>query len=222
MRKLALSHSIIENKVYQSKKEIRKAIINLRNSLSQDDIEAKSEIIQEKLWKLIEDHKFKSVMFYIAFGSEVKTQNCIDKALKMGLNVIVPICIESKSNHNKPDRDLLPSKLLDPSSELAVGTFGVLEPKPEFRRSFSPNKIELVVVPGVAFDKKYHRIGYGAGYYDRFLPKCSNSLFVALAYEIQIVEDVFHSEWDVPVDYIITEKMILKNNKQVSEKTLSF
>jgi 5-formyltetrahydrofolate cyclo-ligase len=199
--------------VYQSKKEIRKAILNLRNSLSQDDIEAKSDIIQEKLWALIEDHRFKSVMFYIAFGSEVKTRNCIDKALKMGLNVIVPISIESKSN-----RDLLPSKLLDPSSELAVGTFGVLEPKPEFRRSFSPNNIELVVVPGIAFDKNYHRIGYGAGYYDRFLPKCSNSLFVALAYEIQIVEDVFHTEWDVPVDYIITEKMILKDDSIIGQQ----
>jgi 5-formyltetrahydrofolate cyclo-ligase len=198
--------------VYQSKKEIRKKIIELRNTLSQNEIETKSGIIQEKLWKLIKDHKFKSIMFYIAFGSEVRTQDCIDKALKMGLNVIVPICIESKSDLNKPNRDLLPSKLLDPSSELAVGTFGVLEPKIEFRRPFPPDEIDLVVVPGVAFDRKCYRIGYGAGYYDQFLPKCSNSLFVALSYEIQIVENAFHAEWDVPVDYIITENMILRND----------
>ncbi|MGB9595197.1 MAG: 5-formyltetrahydrofolate cyclo-ligase, partial [Candidatus Poribacteria bacterium] len=181
----------------------------------QDDIKSKSDVIQEKLWRLIEDHKFRSVMFYIAFGSEVRTQDCINRVLNKGLDVIVPICIELKPNV----KEILPSKLLDPSSELTVGTYHILEPKPEFIRLFPPNMIDIVVVPGVAFDKKCYRIGYGAGYYDRFLPKCHKALFIALAYEIQIVEDVFHDEWDIPVDHIITEdRIISRNEKEKGEK----
>jgi 5-formyltetrahydrofolate cyclo-ligase len=189
------------------KKEVRASIIGLRNSLNTNDIESKSKAIQNKLWKLIESHGFKSIMFYVAFGSEVRTQSCINKALKNGLNVIVPVCINTK------DRDILPSRLLDPQSELAERKFGVLEPKPEYRRPFPPEEIELVVVPGIAFDEKCYRIGYGAGYYDRFLPRCTKALSVALAYEMQIVEDAFPALWDVPVDCIITEKRMITSTQ---------
>ncbi len=201
--------------MYQSKREIRRSIISLRNSLSQNEIILKSHIIQEKLWKIIERHKSQSIMFYVAFGSEVRTQDCIDKALEKGLDVIVPICIESESHQ----KELLPSKILNPSSELTIGKYHIPEPKPEFIRPFPPNMIDIVVVPGVAFDNKCYRIGYGVGYYDRFLIKCSKSLFVALAYEIQIVEDVLHDEWDIPVDCIITEnRIILKNENKGDQK----
>jgi len=189
--------------IINKKKETRASILGLRNYLSVSDIKSKSNLIQERLWKLIEFYGFKSIMFYVAFGSEVRTQSCINKASKNGLNVIVPVCINSK------DRDILPSRLLDPQSELAKGKFGVPEPKPEFRRPFPPENIDLVVVPGIAFDEKCYRIGYGAGYYDRFLPRCTKALSVALAYEIQIVEDAFPASWDVPVDFIITEKRMI-------------
>ena len=192
----------------EEKKEIRSRILNLRNSLNTNDVESNSDLIQAKLWQLIESHGFKSIMFYIAFGSEVQTQICINKALDKELNVIVPVCIKTK-NEQGLVRDILPSRLLDPKSELAEGTFGVLEPKIEFRRPFSPEEIDLVVVPGVAFDERCYRIGYGAGYYDRFLPRCTKALSVALAYEMQIVTDAFPASWDVPVNCIITEKRMI-------------
>jgi 5-formyltetrahydrofolate cyclo-ligase len=188
------------------KKEIRSNILKLRNSLNTNDVESNSDLIQEKLWQLIESHGFKSIMFYIAFGSEVRTQTCISKALDKELNVIVPICIKTK-NEQRLVRDILPSRLLDPQSELEEGAFGVLEPKMEFRRPFPAEEIDLV--PGVAFDERCYRIGYGAGYYDRFLPRCTKALFVALAYEMQIVTDTFPASWDVPVNCIITEKKIM-------------
>jgi len=192
----------------EEKKEIRSRILNLRNSLNTNDVESNSDLIQAKLWQLIESHGFKSIMFYIAFGSEVRTQICISKALDKELNVIVPVCIKTK-NEQGLVREILPSRLLDPKSELAEGTFGVLEPKIEFRRPFSPEEIDLVVVPGVAFDERCYRIGYGAGYYDRFLPRCTKALSVALAYEMQIVTDAFPASWDVPVNCIITEKRMI-------------
>jgi 5-formyltetrahydrofolate cyclo-ligase len=192
----------------EEKKEIRSRILNLRNSLNTNDVESNSDLIQAKLWQLIESHGFKSIMFYIAFGSEVRTQICISKALDKELNVIVPVCIKTK-NEQGLVREILPSRLLDPKSELAEGTFGVLEPKIEFRRPFSPEEIDLVVVPGVAFDERCYRIGYGAGYYDHFLPRCTKALSVALAYEMQIVTDAFPASWDVPVNCIITEKRMI-------------
>jgi 5-formyltetrahydrofolate cyclo-ligase len=190
------------------KKEIRSGILKLRDSLNANDVESNSDLIQAKLWSLIESYGFKSIMFYIAFGSEVQTQICINKALDKGLNVIVPVCIKTK-NEQGSIRDILPSRLLNPQFELAKGTFGVLEPKTEFRRPFPPEEIDLVVVPGVAFDERCYRIGYGAGYYDRFLPGCTKALLVALAYEMQIVADVFPASWDVPVNCIITEKRMI-------------
>lgn len=188
------------------KKEARKNVIFLRNSLIRNDIESKSDIIQRELWQLIDKHSFKSVMFYISFGSEVQTHQSINIALKNDFAVIVPVCISTASN-----KEILPSRLFDLQSEVDEGTFHVLEPKPEFRRPFPPENIDLVVVPGVAFDEKCYRIGYGAGYYDRFLPKCKNAVSIALAYDLQIVDDAFPASWDIPVDKIITETRIINN-----------
>ncbi len=197
------------------KKETRKNTLRIRDSLSRNDIKSKSHVIQKKLWHLIEEKKLGSVMFYIAFGSEVRTQESIGKALKSGQNVIVPVCINlpSDTQSNVKNKDLLPSKILDLQSEVEIGTFGVLEPKHEFRRPFPPENIDLVVVPGIAFDERRYRIGYGGGYYDRFLPKCKKALYIAIAYDIQIVEDAFPASWDVPVDCIITETRIISNGK---------
>ena len=199
------------------KKEARKNTILLRDSLNRDDIESKSDAIQKKLWNVIEKLGLKSIMFYIAFGSEVRTQESISKALNNDRIVIVPVCINNPPSDKSAilDRELLPSRLLDLQSEVEEGTFHVLEPKPEFRRPFPPENIDLVVVPGVAFDEKCYRIGYGAGYYDRFLPKCKNAFSIALAFDIQIVEDAFSASWDVPVDCIITETRIINNGKNI-------
>jgi len=144
-------------------------------------------------------------MFYIAFGSEARTQNCIVQAINSGRITLVPICVTEPPGIT----NILPSRLLDPGSEVAEGRFGVPEPKPEFRRPFPPEKIDLVVVPGVAFDERGYRIGHGAGYYDHFLLGCSRAFLVGLAYEIQIVKDALPEVWDSPVHEIITEDRII-------------
>jgi len=196
----------------KQKKEIRKKIIALRDSLSIDDIELKSNAISEKLWDIIAKLSLKNIMFYISFGSEIQTQKSIYRALDNNYNVIVPICLFPD---NLTKRELLPSLLLDPNSELSKNFYGILEPKPEFIRPFSPENIDLVIVPGVAFDEKCYRIGYGAGYYDRFLPKCKNATKIALAYEIQIIENIHPNTWDIPVDCIITETRIINNGSNL-------
>jgi 5-formyltetrahydrofolate cyclo-ligase len=193
------------------KKEIRREMRQSRDSLSMHDINSKSSAIQAKLWQLIVGAvspclPFESIMSYIAFGSEVRTQSCIVRAINDGRTVIVPVC--SVDICPSPPR-LLPSRLLDLQSEVEEGTFGIPEPKPEFRRPFPPDRIDLVVVPGLAFDERGYRIGYGAGYYDRFLARCPQALLVGLAYEMQILKCTFPSTRDVPVHKIITEDRVI-------------
>jgi len=185
------------------KKKIRREMRQLRDSLSMRDIVSKSADIQERLWALIEEQQSDAIMFYVAFGSEARTQDCIVRAIESGRKAIVPICVDGDG------RRLLPSRLLDPQSELAEGSFGILEPKPEFRRPFPPEKIDLIVIPGLAFDQNGYRVGYGGGYYDRFLARCPQALSVGLAYEMQIRECVFLAEWDIPIHRIITENRLI-------------
>jgi 5-formyltetrahydrofolate cyclo-ligase len=185
------------------KKEFRREMRRLRDSLSAADIHSKSSAIECRLWQLMDQREYESIMFYIAFASEVRTQNCLTKTIDNGKTVIVPICSADDR------RELLPSHLFDLHREVEKSSFGILEPKPEFRRPFPPGKIDLVVVPGLAFDEKGYRIGYGGGYYDRFLTRCPQALHVGLAYEIQMIECAFPSEWDIPVHKIITEDRII-------------
>ena len=182
------------------KKEVRKKIRQLRDSLSEAEMDSKSDAIESSLWRLVYEQESESIMFYIAFGSEVQTEDSIERAIGEGKTAIVPLCSADEKGK------LLPCHLLDLQSEVEEGTFCVLEPRPECRRPFPPEKIDLVIVPGLAFDENGYRIGYGAGYYDRFLPKCPNALYVGLAYEMQMVECAFPSAWDVPVHKIITEE----------------
>jgi 5-formyltetrahydrofolate cyclo-ligase len=194
---------MISGDLIAQKKKIRREMRRLRDSLSLDDIRSKSGAIESRLMQLLDEQKARSIMFYIAFDSEVRTQNCITRAIRDGKTAIVPVCPADGR------RELLPSRLLDLQSEVAEGMFGIPEPKPEFQRPFPPEKIDLVVVPGLAFDRRGYRIGYGGGYYDRFLARCPQALHVGLAYEIQIIDSAFPSEWDVPVHRIITEDRLV-------------
>jgi 5-formyltetrahydrofolate cyclo-ligase len=87
------------------------------------------------------------------------------------------------------------------------GVFGILEPRKESARIFNPEEIDLVIVPGVAFDEHRNRIGFGAGFYDRFLesvrPSCAK---IGIAFEFQIYDEVPVEEHDIPLDLVITEK----------------
>ena len=143
-------------------------------------------------------------MFYVATKTEVQTENMIKKSLAMGKKVFIPIMINASN-------DLDASWLIDFDKELRENSQGILEPKEEYRRVFSPEKIDLIILPGVAFDFMGNRIGRGKGYYDRFLKKVRSSAFkIALAYEIQIVENISVDVHDIPVNKIITENRIIE------------
>jgi len=152
-------------------------------------------------------------MFYVSFRSEVKTEKMIRNALNLGKRVAVPIVDREK---------IMVSEIKNLKEELTKGSLGLREPKKEFRRRVDQKKIDLVVVPGVVFDRTGGRLGYGRGYYDRFLRSSSIALrmgrsahcaLIGLAFDLQIARKIPLVGKDVRVDKIVTESGIIDCKK---------
>ncbi len=186
------------------KKELRKKILGLKNALPSEIIADKSSNILNRLTTTSFYSNANNVMIYISFGSEVLTKPIIDDLLNNGKRVFIPVTVPAT-------KALIVSELKNYEDDLKVGHFGVMEPKDEALRPVDPSTLDLVVVPGVVFDRNGYRIGYGGGYYDRFIPRLSqNTTTVSLAFDMQLVDKIPTSEYDVAVQYIITEKELIK------------
>ncbi|MFO8191535.1 MAG: 5-formyltetrahydrofolate cyclo-ligase [Bacillota bacterium] len=186
-----------------NKKKLRRLIIDRRDQLSEEQINEKSLQIAERLFCLPSYQNAETVMFFISFGSEVVTRPMVERAIEEGKATLAPKA--------KPkSRELVPSRILNWGEDLASGIYGIPEPKEEKLRSYPPDAIDLLIVPGVAFDHNGNRLGYGGGYYDRFFPLLKSKVpLVALAFEIQIVPSVPVESWDRAVDLIITESKVI-------------
>jgi len=182
---------------------LRKRILSLRRSLSFREIWGKSDKVKERLFAFPVFCEAQVVLFYLSLKEEVQTQEMIKEALKLNKTVGIPLI-------KLRERDILPVELLSYNENLTVGPLGIPQPKDGGWRALSPDKIDLVIVPGVAFDERGNRIGFGMGFYDRFLKRTSSrTKTVALAFELQLVPIILSQPYDVPVDYIITEKRVI-------------
>lgn len=186
-----------------NKREIRQRVFALRDNLDPADLERRSGSIAAKLYLLPDYRRAQAVMFFLSFRSEVNTRAMVEESMARGKQVLVPRAApESKR--------LIPSILLDWERDLAPGAYGIPEPRQEALRPLDPRRIDLLIVPGVAFDLNGNRLGYGGGYYDRFFPLLRPGVkLVALAFELQIIPEVPVEEWDSPVDWIVTEERII-------------
>ena len=180
-------------------------MIKVRESLSEQEVISNSKAVFDTLKNLKVYQEANCVMLYISFRNEIMTRDIIKDLIKSGRRVFVPVTVhETKA--------IIVSELLDYDEDLQVGNFGVLEPKPEALRPTDPNLLDLVLVPGVAFDERGYRIGFGAGYYDRFLPNLrEGAITIALAHEVQMVDKVENDQYDIPVDYVLTDKGLIKS-----------
>ncbi len=187
------------------KHTLKQEIFGKRKSLSKEEVIEKNKLIKKNLCSLDEFKKAKNIMFYVSFGSEAGTREIIkDLLAKKEKTVVVPYVVGED-----PMLQLSELKNFD---WLEPRTFGILEPKELYIREFSYKKIDLVIIPGIVFDKKGHRIGYGHGYYDRFLKTVKNVKKVGLAFELQVVDEIPEEEHDVPVDIVVTEKEVIRCN----------
>jgi 5-formyltetrahydrofolate cyclo-ligase len=182
------------------KDEIRKKIKIIRNNMPKSEVFEKSEIIKNKLFKLIEFHQASTILFYISYDNEVFTHDMIKECLSMEKMVVVPKSITKNST-------LIISKLVD-WNDLEIGAYNILEPKNESIKEIPIRLIDLIIVPGVVFDLKGNRIGHGKGYYDRLLNSC-NCISVGLSFEFQLVDKIPIEKYDKKVNIVVTEKRIL-------------
>lgn len=108
------------------------------------------------------------------------------------------------------EKKITPYYIKNLESDLVKGNFGILEPDILRAEAARPTDISLAIVPGVAFDLNRHRIGFGKGFYDRFLPELSpDAAKIGLAYELQLVDFIEADEYDIRLDMVITEKRII-------------
>lgn len=190
-----------------NKKLLRKEILTKRSLLTQENIQEYSNKIQNTLYEMDEYKDAKRIMCFVSNGSEVDTHPLIEKAILDGKSIVVPITV-SKT------KELLVSDLFN-LSELEVGFYNIEIPKEEFLRLVDPRTIDLVLVPGVALARDGYRVGYGGGYYDRFLAKLDSSIpKIALGFDLQIVDQVPKEHFDIPVDLILTENGIVDCSKK--------
>ncbi|MEG6520483.1 5-formyltetrahydrofolate cyclo-ligase [Desulfotomaculum sp. 1211_IL3151] len=188
------------------KNKIRKQVLEARSALVQAEVIEKSGQVIERLLGMNLYQGAGTIMVYLDFRNEVKTNSLIKHALGVGKRVVVPVA-------NTVDRSMTPSQLVNYPSDLTRGSYGILEPAPDKVRPIDPWEIDFVIVPGAVFDHKGNRMGYGGGYYDRFIPRLKKgAVTVALAYELQVKQDFSNrmGQYDQPVQYIITEKRIIE------------
>ena len=185
-------------KVKQEREKIRKEILTHLRSINKAKRSVRSREIKKRLFNTKQFQTAKSIMFYVSKAYEVDTREMIDEALALGKRVMVPVTdIKTKR--------LIPSEITDPGRQLSKGAFGVYEPREEDIKPVPPDEIDMVIVPGVVFDKRHNRIGHGGGYFDRFLQTLPKHVpTIGLAFSFQLVDRIKTLPWDVPVTGVIT------------------
>jgi len=175
-------------------------MIAQRRVLSAETVRKSSEAIRSRIVGLPEYAEARVVHCYVsAKNNEVDTRRLISEALEEGKRIVVPV-----TNVRQQRLDHSEIKHLD---ELEPSVFGLSEPKEETRRRIGIDEIELVIVPGLAFDPRGHRIGFGGGFYDRFLSEVQAPK-IALAYSFQVLEAIEVDPHDVKMDKIVTDERI--------------
>lgn len=172
------------------KQRLRKQILEKRNSITHEEADRKSKIIIEKLKNDPDYRKAKTIMFYVSKGKEVHTHNIINGTKDK--EIIVP---------KVTNKGLICCKFSS-MDKMKFSCYGILEPTDELKCDIKD--IDLIIVPGIAFDKRGHRIGYGVGYYDNLL-KSAQCKKIGLCYNFQLIEKIPNDEWDVTVDKVITD-----------------
>lgn len=181
----------------EEKSLLRKEVLHKRNSMSHFEISTKSKLIQQKLIESPVFNQSKSIGLYLAIGSEVQTKGIINYALDLGKTVSLPRIISNDLRFYVVDQTDFEKKSFD------VNRFGIKEPKIDNKPA---DFIDLLIIPGIVFDLYGFRIGYGYGYYDKYLTYNKLSKSIGLAYDFQLIKKPIPIlQHDRKIDVLITE-----------------
>lgn len=184
----------------KDKNELRKTFLEKRASLDPDLKKEKDERALENLVKTDDYKKAKNIFTFISTGEEINTRIAIERFLRDGKNIHVPL--------TKPGNPVMRFSKLFSLDDCHLGHFDITEPRDEFVDFVDNSIVDLVIVPGLVFDKDGYRVGYGGGFYDRFFASIKDKDYrkVGYCYDFQIVDfQLPRNEFDIPVDYIITD-----------------
>jgi len=179
------------------KQRLRSQVSAARNAQSQKD-ELSQQVI-DRLCQLPCYQAADVVMWYLDVRDELRTRQAVPTAISSGKRIVVPYCIN----------DHLGLFHLQSMDELSAGTFGILEPQQTLRgvpgKFVSPQSLQVVVVPGVAFDRSGNRLGHGRGFYDRLLSQLSaQATKIGIAFDCQIVDSIPSQPHDIAMDIVLT------------------
>ena len=182
------------------KKQMRSSCKEARRSMDKSLKANYDKKIQNKLLNLFIVREADVILTYVSTDIEVKTLDFIETLLKQGKKVAVPKCLNDKGDMN--------FFIIESLSDLESGFFGVQEPDPQKALIAETTEKSVCIVPAFLFDEKGFRLGYGKGYYDRFLSKFQGKT-VGVCYNENIRDSLMHGKYDRPVELIVTEKRIL-------------
>ena len=176
------------------KKTLRREIGEKKRALSESQIEERSAILARKLFETTQYRECASLYAYLSFNQEVRTAPIIERAWADGKHVAVPKVIEN-------DMIFIWIYSFD---ALGEGYYNI--PEPIENGPVADDEMALILMPGLAFDPEGHRVGYGGGFYDRFLEAEPNHPLVALCFDFQLYDRLEVEAHDIPVDVVITDK----------------
>ena len=182
----------------QERERLRAKALHKRDSIPANVRAELSQQIVGRAINWIEMKRANVVLIYLNMRSEVETDDLLNYLLSQNKIALAPV-VDTKQ------RSLTPHRITDAKKDLVLHPYGMYQPNREICFPFPLDQINLIFVPGAAFDPKGYRIGYGAGFYDRFLPRCPQAIWLGLAYEAQIVTNTLPQPWDVPLHQVLTE-----------------
>ena len=171
----------------------------IRRAMSPEEKQHKDKLILSRLQSLYQYKRCDTVLCYVSTEIEVDTKQLITEALKDGKRVAVPRCIDGTRE--------MTFHYINSLDELEPRTFSVLEPLPEKSEMVKSFKNSICIIPALAYDEFGYRLGYGGGYYDRFLSKYPG-VKIGIIYNACVKFRLFHGKYDVPADIIITERYV--------------
>ena len=198
----ASTMSLMKNEATRTRKErLRKRVLAVRMGLDRSQVEVSGQAILERVLGLEAYRRAKLVHTYVSSKeNEVDTRALICTCLAQGKRVAVPVVM--------PGAKAMAHALIDDLDQLVVGSYGLAQPDPaEIVWLPAESRIDLVVVPGLAFDRRGQRIGWGGGYYDRFLAQVQ-TVKIGLCYDELVLDCIPGEPHDVPVDVVVAETAI--------------
>ena len=185
--------------IHTVKKQLRQQYKQIRQQLTIEAVQKNSNAIAAQLFATTFWKESKTVMLYLSFQNEVMTDMIYARGWNEGKTMLIPIC--------SPQNGIMTMSELSSLEQLVSNRYGIRELPDSLQQIVPPEMIDLCLIPGIAFDKYGNRLGFGSGYYDRYLSKISPAIpRIALAHSCQIHNEILPTDqYDLPMHYMLTE-----------------